>query len=225
MLEREMRRALISQREAGKMALKLNITADEWKELDEGFRELYGEKDGKYALQVDGLEDATAGLKSALEKEREKSKGLEKQLKPLDGKTPEEIKAILEEHKKAQDESKTEAEQLKEAIAKAQAEIEATKKEMAESQKEATKLKLQHELSVPDALMKFIVGDTYEDMKTLGTELMSHVKTTNQQHIGTGIPPTVEELNSIAAQEKAGREKAQKINSARTPAQEERRAY
>jgi len=52
--------------------------------------------DGKFRLEVDGLED-TAGLKSALQKERDNASSLSKQIKSWQGlgKTPEEISELL----------------------------------------------------------------------------------------------------------------------------------
>lgn len=60
------------------MALKL--TLDSLDGLDEGTKGLYAEKDGKYRLDVEGIED-TSGLKSALEKERTARRELEKRAK------------------------------------------------------------------------------------------------------------------------------------------------
>ena len=59
------------------MALKLKLTADEHKSLDEGIKGLYEEKDGAFVLGVDGIED-TSGLKSALDKERKARSDYEK---------------------------------------------------------------------------------------------------------------------------------------------------
>jgi hypothetical protein len=56
----------------------------------------YTEKDGKFVLAVDGLED-TGGLKSALEAERKARKELDKKIKRWEalGKTDEEIQEML----------------------------------------------------------------------------------------------------------------------------------
>ena len=79
------------------MALKLKITAKELGELSEGIRQFYEEKNGEYILSVDGVED-TSGLKTALNKERENNKELAKMARGWEalGKTPEEIKALVE---------------------------------------------------------------------------------------------------------------------------------
>jgi hypothetical protein len=60
------------------MGLKLIV--DSLDGLDEGVKSLYAEKDGKFRLDVEGVEDVT-GLKSALEKERSARRDLEKRMK------------------------------------------------------------------------------------------------------------------------------------------------
>ena len=51
------------------MALKAIVTKEEFDKLDEVVKKFYVEKDGKYLLDAEGVEDV-GGLKSALEKER-----------------------------------------------------------------------------------------------------------------------------------------------------------
>lgn len=77
--------------------------------VDEAVRPLYEEKDGKFRLKVDGLPkpEDTAGLKSALQKERDRAKVAEK-YEAL-GVSPEDIQKMLEakeaaERKKLEDE-------------------------------------------------------------------------------------------------------------------------
>lgn len=86
------------------MALKLVV--DSLNDIPEALRSLYKEDGGKFRLEVDGVEDS-AGLKSALEKERASARAYEKQVKQWQslGKTPEEIGALLDEARK-QDEKK-----------------------------------------------------------------------------------------------------------------------
>lgn len=78
------------------MTLKLNLTAQEWQGLDEGFKSLYEEKDGGYRLSVEGVED-TSGLKLTLNKVRKEADQAEKRAKSFEsfGKTPEEISELL----------------------------------------------------------------------------------------------------------------------------------
>jgi chromosome segregation ATPase len=160
------------------MALKMSITADEWNGLDEGVKGLYGEKGGAYELQLENppappapADDAAAGLKSALEKERTKAKELEKQLKSL-GKTPEEIKADLEALQKIQDASKTEAERLRDAAARAEkekAELAERVAEMEASAKareaEALRLKVAIGKGLRPELADRLRGETEEELR------------------------------------------------------------
>jgi DNA-binding transcriptional MerR regulator len=93
------------------MALKYELESLD--DIDEGIRDLYTEKDGKFVLSVDGLPEPedNSGLKSALEKERELRKKHEKQIKQWErvGKTPDEISELIaareeSERKKAEEE-------------------------------------------------------------------------------------------------------------------------
>lgn len=79
------------------MALKLSV--DSVDGLEESVRGLYTEKDGKFVLNVEGLED-TSGLKTALQKERRERGELEKKVKRWEGlgKTDEEITALIAKH-------------------------------------------------------------------------------------------------------------------------------
>lgn len=66
----------------------LSLEVEKLDAVPEAVRSFYEERDGKYRLKVQGVED-TAGLKSALQKERERGKAAEKWEKL--GKTPDEI--------------------------------------------------------------------------------------------------------------------------------------
>jgi hypothetical protein len=90
-----------------KMA-KLKLVLDSVEGLDEPTRGMYVEKDGKFHLDVDGIED-TSGLKSALQKERKDRADLEKKVKRWEGlgKTDEEIAELIAKHDET---SQTEAE-------------------------------------------------------------------------------------------------------------------
>lgn len=76
------------------MALKLIV--EKLDEVPEASRGLYVERDGKFHLDVDGLED-TSGLKSALEKERQARKDLDKRLAALKDVDPEEYRRLKDE--------------------------------------------------------------------------------------------------------------------------------
>lgn len=75
------------------MALKLVV--DKIDEIDESIRSQYLEKDGKFHLDVEGVED-TAPLKRALVAERKARDELDKKIKGWEklGKTPEEIELL-----------------------------------------------------------------------------------------------------------------------------------
>lgn len=90
------------------MALKFSVESLD--DVSEEHRSLYAEKDGKFFLSVEGLED-NSGLKKALETERETRKKYEKQIKAWErtGKTPDEISELLaaaeeRDRKKAEEE-------------------------------------------------------------------------------------------------------------------------
>jgi hypothetical protein len=92
------------------MALKL--TVDSLDGVDENLRALYVEKDGKFSLAVDGIED-TSALKEALRKERKRADDAEKQKKAWErsGKTPEEIQELLDaQEQRAQTEAEKKGE-------------------------------------------------------------------------------------------------------------------
>jgi hypothetical protein len=86
----------------------LKLIVDSLDAVDEPLRELYEEKDGKFALKVEGVEPVD-GLKSALEKERKAARELEKKVKRWEslGKSDEEIADLL---KKAEEAELSEAE-------------------------------------------------------------------------------------------------------------------
>jgi flagellar biosynthesis GTPase FlhF len=90
--------------------MTLKLTVDSIESIPEPLRDYYEERDGKFALKVDGVED-TSGLKSALDAERKIKRDLEKKVKRWEslGKTDEEIADLL----KAQEEA--EAKRAKEA--------------------------------------------------------------------------------------------------------------
>lgn len=77
--------------------MPLHLIVDDLETVPDALRGEYTEKDGKFHLNVEGLED-TSGLKSALQKERGSRGALEKQMKSWQGlgKTPEEIAELLQ---------------------------------------------------------------------------------------------------------------------------------
>lgn len=83
------------------MALKL--TVDSLDGIDTAHHALYTEKDGKFHLDVDGVED-TAGLKSALERERKANRESAAKIKKWEalGKSDEEIAQLLADHEESE---------------------------------------------------------------------------------------------------------------------------
>ncbi len=85
------------------MALKL--TVDKLEDVAESIRPLYAEKDGKFFLDVDGIED-TGPLKKSIAEERKARKVLEDKMKTWEklGKTPDEIQELAAAVAKAEEE-------------------------------------------------------------------------------------------------------------------------
>src|SRR5688572_6664626 len=95
-------------REGDVMPLKLEI--EKIDEVPEVFRELYVEKDGKFRLQVEGVEEREA-LKKALDNSRRVEKETRAKVERWEalGKSDQEIKELLAAHKRAEEEKATKA--------------------------------------------------------------------------------------------------------------------
>ena len=197
------------------------LTAGEFETLDKTFRRAYVEKDGKYYLNRKGRDV----LSEALKKEREYREKAENALKGL-GMSVEDAKKLLDDHKKQKEQSKTEAERMQEAIENARKESDATKaalkaleEKLAEEQLNTTRLRVQNELKVPEALMRFIVGSNYEELHSAAEELMKHMKEPDpsKKRVGGGMPHDDEGNNmpdpkEMEEQIKAGLKKAEMYN-------------
>ena len=99
--------------------MPLKITVDSLDSVPENLRDQYKEVDGKFRLDLDGYEDP-AGLKSALQSEREAAKAANRQVnawKAL-GKTPEEIQALLQHLETDEDAKLISAGKLDEVVKK-----------------------------------------------------------------------------------------------------------
>lgn len=83
------------------MALQLSV--DSIDAVEENLRPLYVEKDGKFTLNVQGIEDTT-GLKNALQAERKRATEFEKKVKKWEsiGKSDEEISALIAQHEETE---------------------------------------------------------------------------------------------------------------------------
>lgn len=73
--------------------MPLKMSLDSLDGLSDEIKALYTEKNGKFTLGVEGVEDVS-GLKSALAKTREEKDALMKSLKGFDGIDPEKFKAL-----------------------------------------------------------------------------------------------------------------------------------
>jgi hypothetical protein len=88
----------------------LKLVIEKLEDVEEALHPLYKEKDGKFHLQVDGIED-TSGLHSALRSERASRAALEKKVRNWEalGKSEDEIKDLLAAHEKAEQDKATKA--------------------------------------------------------------------------------------------------------------------
>jgi len=84
----------------------LKLTVDTLEGVPETVRDFYEERDGKFALKVDGVED-TSGLKTALEKERKAATEARKAAKQFEGLglTADEVRALVEDKTKREREA------------------------------------------------------------------------------------------------------------------------
>lgn len=156
------------------MALKLKLTADEHKSLDEGIKGLYEEKDGAFVLGVDGIED-TSGLKSALDKERKARSDYEKTVRQYQGlgKSPDEIAELVkaqEESEKNKLEQKGEWEKLKIQL------LDSHKKELAARDEAVQKMKGTLESYLVDAAAMEAITENGGRPKLLLPHVKSAVK-------------------------------------------------
>lgn len=76
--------------------MALNLIEDSLDGVTDAMKPLYVERNGKFHLDVDGLED-TSGLKSALQKERERARELEKKYGHIKDVDPEEYARLKKE--------------------------------------------------------------------------------------------------------------------------------
>jgi hypothetical protein len=96
----------------------LALVVEDINSVPEALRGEYAQKDGKYHLNVDGLED-TGGLKTALSSEREKARALEAQIRQWAklGKKPDEVEAMLESERKEKEAALLKAGKFDEVLA------------------------------------------------------------------------------------------------------------
>ena len=83
--------------------MPLKLVLDSLNDVPEPIRGEYTERDGKFHLNVDGLED-TSGLKKALDSERKANREMAQKVKRWEalGKSDEEIAQLLKDHEEAE---------------------------------------------------------------------------------------------------------------------------
>lgn len=157
--------------------MPLALTVDSLDSVPEPFREHYTEADGKFRLNVDGLEDVT-GLKTALDKERASAREAAKTLKDWQklGKTPEEISALLaktvdDDKKKKKDTGDVDA-----LLAEAEKRFNTEKEQLARERDDA--LKYEREAVISERLVAALVrnGATEEGIELLPDRLAGRIK-------------------------------------------------
>ena len=150
--------------------MSLKLTVDTLDDVPENLRSLYSESDGKFRLAVDGLED-TAGLKSALQKEREAARTAEKQSKAWMalGKTPEEIAALVDAQRKAEEDRALKGGEFDKLKAQMN---EQHKAELAKKDSAVVAMRAQLERHLVDAQATTAITD----LKGVPTLLLPHVK-------------------------------------------------
>lgn len=99
--------------------MPLQLVVDSLESVPEALREQYVEANGKFRLNVEGYEDP-AGLKSALQKEREAAKTYEKQVKAWAalGKSPEDIQELLRKQQELEDKELIDSKQFEQLFEK-----------------------------------------------------------------------------------------------------------
>lgn len=154
--------------------MSLKLTVDNLDGIPEDLRGYYTEKEGKYHLDVSGIED-TKGLKSALDKERKAHEDLEKQTKAWSrlGKTPEEIAEILkaqEDAEKAKAEKAGDWEKLKAQMNDSHA------KEMAAKDEQLVNMRRALETNLIDAQATSAIAAAKGVPELLLPHVKAHVK-------------------------------------------------
>ena len=150
--------------------LKLKLTSQEFAALEEPMKSLYTESNGEFLLGVEGLED-TAGLKTALAKERLAAKEYEKMAKQFQGlgKSPEEIAELVKNQAEADKlalEKKGEWDKLKANL------LETHKVDLAKKDEEVTSMKKTLESYLVDAAAVEAIASA----KGVPQLLLPHVK-------------------------------------------------
>lgn len=120
----------------------LDAVVDSLDGVPEQYRELYQEADGRYRLDVQGVEfeENVKGLKSALQKEREAAKEAAQRLKQYEGFDPDEYHALKEAASKREDEEAAKRGEFDKLLQKKE---EAYRKQLEQEQQTRTALESQ----------------------------------------------------------------------------------
>lgn len=156
------------------MALKYEV--DDIETVDEGVRGLYAEHNGKFRLNVEGVPkgEDTSGLKSALQKERERAKQVERY--ESIGLSPDEIQAMVREKEEAEHKRLEAAGDFKAILAQHKEAWEKERSELAGRADSANNALQRYigESALTTALAR--AGATEEGLALLPGQLMSRVK-------------------------------------------------
>ena len=156
------------------MALKLMLETLEG--VDEVTRKLYTEKDGKFMLDVDGLED-TSGLKSALEKERQKARELEKAMAKFKDVDPDKYRELQKQLEALEEQGLKDAGKLDELLAKRTERMKADFENQSAAMQEAlNKLKGENDTlkkNLTDTLVKKAVLESIAEVGSLRKEAVT----------------------------------------------------
>ena len=166
------------------MALKLIV--DSLDGLDEGTKCLYAEKDGKYRLDVEGIED-TSGLKSALEKERTARRELEKRAKAALSEDDMEEYARL---KAEADKGKDKDEILKSMRARHE-------KELEQSRQEAAAVKARLEKTVLESTATQLLAKHGGNVSLLLPHIMGQIKAEEVDGMLSVVPASAATIDDV----------------------------
>ena len=166
------------------MALKLIV--DSLDGLDDGTKALYAEKDGKYRLDVEGIED-TSGLKSALEKERTARRELEKRAKAALSEDDMEEYARL---KAEADKGKDKDEILKGMRSRHEKELELAKQE-------ASRVKAQLEKTVLESTATQLLAKNGGNVSLLLPHIMGQIKAEEVDGMLSVVPASAATIDDV----------------------------
>jgi len=187
--------------------MALALTIEKLDGLDPKVASLYVEKDGKFVLDVDGMED-TSGLKSALEKERKSARDAERRLAALKDVDPDEYARLKAEAAERETKKLTEAGEFDKLREKWQKERDAEKadfdRRIAEKDLLLRKFRLDDTVRAA-ALKAGVIPEDLEDVMTITAKFFQLAEDGALQVLddkGEVTPKTVEEFFTKVFKEK-----------------------